>query len=181
MTTTKYNILYVDDEIDNLDVFESTFFKDYNLFLAISADRGFDILEKENIHLIISDQRMPGLTGVEFLERVAAKYPDPLRMILTGFSHMETVIEAINKGKIYHYLTKPWDKKSFQEIINKALEVVRLKQENNLLLLTLQVSNKKLEALNMELEIQVQERTKVLEDENNKLTEMLSQLKNSTK
>jgi response regulator RpfG family c-di-GMP phosphodiesterase len=181
MTATKYNILYVDDETDNLDVFESTFWKDYNIFLAISAQKGFDILEKENIHLVISDQRMPAITGVEFLEKVAEKYPEALRMILTGFSDMDTVIEAINKGKIYHYLTKPWKKKEFQEIINKALEVVRLKEENNLLLLTLQLSNKKLEALNIELEIQVQERTKKLEDENTKLTETLSELKNSIK
>ncbi len=181
MNNSKYSILFVDDEQDNLDVFESSFWKDYNIHLAISAAKGLDILEKENIHLVISDQRMPAMTGVELLEKVARKYPDPLRMIVTGFSDLDTVIEAINKGKIYHYIAKPWNYFEFKEIIGKALEVVRLKQENNLLLITLQLSNKKLEALNKKLEIQVRERTKILEEKNNKLTEKLLQFKKSTK
>ena len=174
MSNSKFNILYVDDEVDNLEVFESNFWKDYNIFLAISAEKGFDILEKEDIDLVITDQRMPVVSGVEFLEKVAKEHPKPLRMILTGYSDLATIVDAVNKGKIYHFITKPWKKKGLQEIINRALEVVKLKQENNLLLLTLKLSNKKLEALNLELESQVLSRTKELEIKNQELSKMLA-------
>lgn len=177
MNNTKYNILYVDDEQDNLDVFESTFWKDYNIHKAISGSKGLEVLQKENIHLVISDQRMPIMSGVEFLEQVTQDFPEPLRIILTGYSDMDSIVEAINKGHIYHYVTKPWNKAEFQEIINRALEVVRLKQENTLLLLSLQLSNKKLESLNSDLESKVKERTKELEYKNSELTSLLHELK----
>ena len=179
MNTTKYKILYIDDEQDNLDVFESTFWKEYDLSLAISAEEGFDILSKENIQLIITDQRMPVMTGIEFLEKIKDKYPDAIRIVLTGNSDLDTVIEAINKGEIYHYLTKPWQKEEVKKTIEKALETFRLKEENRILLEKLHVSNQELEELNKSLEDKVSSRTSELNDKNIKLSETISQLGNA--
>lgn len=152
MGDSNYKILYVDDEKDNLEVFESMFWRKYKIFLADSAEAGLEVLKNEEIHLILSDHRMPEITGVEFLEKVVSKYPEPLRILITGYGDYETVANAINKGKIFHFLTKPWNPPELENIISKALEVVRLKEENKLLLLSLQHSNKKLELLNKELE-----------------------------
>ena len=179
MDSNKYNVLYVDDERDNLDVFESTFWRDYNLHLATSAKEGIDILKDSNIHLIITDQRMPTMTGIEFLEKVHEKYPDPPRIVLTGYSDLDTVIEAVNRGKIFHYATKPWKKEDLQKTIEKALENFRLREENRLLLQRLQISNHKLEDLNKGLETKVKERTAELQEKNEALSETLYQLKNA--
>lgn len=127
---TRYNILCVDDEEDNLLVFKSFFRKDYNVFTARSGPEAVELLKKQPVDLIISDQRMPGMTGVELLERVREEYPDMIRMILTGYSDIQAVVEAINKGKVYHYATKPWDGDELKNILDRALESYTLRQLN---------------------------------------------------
>jgi len=109
MNNDKISILYVDDEENNLISFKATFRLKYNVFIAISGADAIEILEKNLIHVIITDQRMPNMTGVEFLEKVIEKFTDPIRILLTGYTDMNAVVDAINKGKIYHYLTKPWN------------------------------------------------------------------------
>src|SRR5688572_29288547 len=97
-----YNILYIDDEPTNLLVFKSLFRRFYNVFVANSAEEGIAILRESDIHLIITDQKMPVKSGIEFLEDVQIEFPDIIRMVLTGYTDFQILIEAINQGKIYH-------------------------------------------------------------------------------
>ena len=179
MKNEKFDILYVDDEQDNLDVFESTFWKDYNLHLANSGQEAIEILGKEKVQLIITDQRMPSMTGIEFLEKVIDQYPDPVRIILTGLSDVQTIMDSVNKGKVYHYITKPWRKEDIRHVINNAIETYKLKEENKLLLQKLQVSNEKLQYANQDLEEKVKKRTAELALKNEELAKALNNLKNT--
>jgi response regulator RpfG family c-di-GMP phosphodiesterase len=147
MNNDKISILYVDDEENNLISFKATFRLKYNVFIAISGADAIDILDKNLIHVIITDQRMPNMTGVEFLEKVIEKYTDPIRILLTGYTDMNAVVDAINKGKIFHYLTKPWNEEELDKTIARAydifLEREKIKQMNE----KLEVSNSQLEFL----------------------------------
>lgn len=127
---TRYNILCVDDEEDNLLVFRSFFRRYYHIFTARSGPEALQLLQHQPVDLIISDQRMPNMTGVELLERVREDYPDMIRMILTGYSDIQAVVGAINKGKVYHYATKPWDGDELKNILDRALESYTLRQLN---------------------------------------------------
>ena len=123
-----YHILYVDDEEDNLLVFKSFFRKLYLVATALSAEEAIQILEKERVDLIVSDQRMPHMTGVEMFERIRKRFPDIIRIILTGYSDLQAVIDAINKGKVYHFLAKPWNPEELKIILDNSLESYTLKQ-----------------------------------------------------
>lgn len=150
---TKEKILYVDDEQENLDVFEFTFMRHYDIFLAKSAEEGMDILRKEDIKLVITDQRMPKITGVEFLANAAELYPGIIRMIVTGFSDVEAIIQAINKGRVYRYITKPWNRDELKMVIDNALEAYNLREENQKLINNLKKANAELEETNRILQI----------------------------
>ncbi|MEZ4903558.1 MAG: histidine kinase [Spirosomataceae bacterium] len=128
-----YTILYIDDEPDNLLAFKAIFRRYYTLFLAKSAAEALFILQTETIHLIISDQRMPQMSGVAFFEQILTDFPEPIRMILTGYSDVQAIIDAINKGKVYHYITKPWKMEELKVIIDNALDSYSLKRKNQLL------------------------------------------------
>lgn len=147
MNNDKISILYVDDEENNLISFKATFRLKYKVFTAISGSDAIEILEKNLIHVIITDQRMPNMTGVEFLEKVIEKFTDPIRILLTGFTDMNAVVDAINKGKIFHYLTKPWNEEELDKTIERAydifLEREKIKQMNE----KLEISNSQLEFL----------------------------------
>lgn len=101
----KYGILYIDDEPDNLTVFKSAFRRHYNIHLANSAEEGMAVLNQADIQLVITDQRMPGVTGVEFLKTTVQKHPKIIRMIMTGYSDIDVVIQSINQGHVYRYIT----------------------------------------------------------------------------
>jgi adenylate cyclase len=94
------HILYVDDELNNLISFKATFRQHYTLHIAKSAEEGLEILKKHPIQAIVTDQRMPEVTGVQFLEQVIPQYPDTVRMILTGFSDIADIIKAINPPSV---------------------------------------------------------------------------------
>jgi len=155
----KYRILYVDDEIDNLIIFKAAFRRYYDVFTATSAREGLEVLKKQDVQVLITDQRMPEITGVEFLENVIPDYPETIRMILTGFSDVEAIIQAINKGRVYQYITKPWDTDELKITIDNALESYRLKNENKQLIGDLKDANRQLEDYAMDLERKVEERT----------------------
>ncbi len=142
----QYHILYVDDEAENLLVFKSTFRLEYRIFTATSAAAALDILARETIHLVISDQKMPLVDGVAFLREVSRRYPDVVRLILTGYSDLETVVAAVNECGIYRYLTKPWQEEELRLTLEKALETLRLRDENGQLLDHLAAANGHLEA-----------------------------------
>lgn len=156
-------ILYVDDEEDNLTVFNSAFRRDYEVHLALSGQEGLEILKKHEIHLIITDQRMPEMTGIQFLEKIIPDYPDCIRMILTGFSDIEAIIQAINTGRVYRYITKPWNKEELKINIDKGLETFHLREQNRTLIESLQ-------EVNQTLEQKVIERTQKIEEQTREIT-----------
>lgn len=139
------NILYLDDEVHNLNAFKASFRRSFNVFTAELATDALSILEKENIHIIISDQRMPLVTGVEFLESIIEKYPDPIRILLTGYADMSAVIDAINKGQVYLYITKPWQEDELRLNLEKAYEIFSLRKQNKELNAKLLLVNEQLE------------------------------------
>jgi response regulator RpfG family c-di-GMP phosphodiesterase len=147
MERDKIKVLYVDDEVNNLQAFKATFRRDYKIFLAESAKNGREILLKEDINVIITDQRMPEENGVDFLESIIPMHPDPMRILLTGYTDIQAVIDAINKGKVYHYLTKPWEEDYLRTVVKNAYEVYSLRKENKQLTDSLIKANDQLEFL----------------------------------
>jgi response regulator RpfG family c-di-GMP phosphodiesterase len=141
------SILYVDDEANNLIAFRAVFRTKYTVFTALSGLEGLEILSENDIQIIITDQRMRNMTGVEFLEEVITKYPTPIRILLTGYTDMSAIIDAINKGSIFQYLNKPWDEEDLEEVIEKAYDVylkkIEIMEENK----ELAITNQQLEFL----------------------------------
>ena len=140
----EYNVLYVDDEVNNLNSFRAALRRNYNVFTALSGEEGIEILTKNDIHVVVTDQRMPNMTGVQFLQHIPGDQ-DNIRIILTGFSDIESIIEAINTGKVYRYITKPWDKDELKITIDNAIETVMLRRNNRKLIHELQEYNGQLE------------------------------------
>ncbi len=141
------SVLYVDDELHNLNSFKAGFRRLFNVFTADSALEGRKILEQENIHVIITDQRMPVTTGIEFLESIIPDFPDPIRILLTGYADINAVIDAINKGQVYKYIQKPWMDEDLRINIEKAYEIYTLRKENRELTQQLLRANDQLEFL----------------------------------
>jgi response regulator RpfG family c-di-GMP phosphodiesterase len=147
MSDSRIKILYIDDEENNLNSFKAAFRREYEVTTAISGIVAKEILKTESFEIIITDQRLPGMTGVEFLSSIIDEYPEPIRMLLTGYADIQAVIDAINKGKIYQYITKPWDEQQMRVIINNAYEIFSLRQENKELMKSLIRANEQLEFL----------------------------------
>lgn len=121
--TNKPKLLVVDDEPDNLDLLYRTFYREYKVLKATSGTAALEILAKEgDVAVIISDQRMPGMSGTEFLSLTATQYPDTIRIILTGYTDVEDLVEAINSGKVFKYVTKPWESEALQLVVRQALD-----------------------------------------------------------
>src|SRR5919202_907707 len=114
------NVLYIDDEPHNLVSFRASFRRFFNVYTAESASEGTKILATTEIHVILSDQRMPKMTGIEFFESILNIYPDPIRILITGYTDITAVIDAINRGQVYKYLTKPWHEEEIRIFIEKA-------------------------------------------------------------
>jgi DNA-binding NtrC family response regulator len=140
-------VLYVDDEINNLNSFKAAFRRDFNIYTASSAAEGRKILDGNEVGVIITDQRMPVTTGIEFLESILNVYPDTIRILLTGFSDINAVIDAINRGQVYKYLVKPWQNDELRIHIQNAIEIYSLRKENKELTYKLQMANMELETL----------------------------------
>jgi len=120
---SKPKILVVDDEPDNLDLLYRTFYRDYKVLRAISGPAALDLLAQEGeVAVIISDQRMPMMSGTEFLSLTATQYPDIIRIILTGYTDVEDLVEAINAGKVFKYVTKPWEAEELKAVVRQALD-----------------------------------------------------------
>lgn len=133
---TLINVLYVDDEIDNLNAFTAYFRRHFNVFTAESAIDGKKILEdkENNIQIVLTDQRMPEITGVDFLASLVKDSPEIMRILVTGYADLATVIDAINKGEVYRYVSKPWDNVELKNLILQAFEVYDLRKKNKKLL-----------------------------------------------
>ena len=152
MSDEKSKILYVDDEESNLRLFKNIFRRDFEVLTALSGKEGLDILQETRVDLIITDQRMPEMSGVEFLVRVIEIDPHPKRILLTAYADLDSIKGAINEGKIYRYIQKPWDINELTSIINQAIEAWHLERENIRL-------TEELLKINAELEERVATRT----------------------
>ncbi len=124
MSAENFAVLYVDDEEQNLVSFRATFRKDYTIYTAESGEEGLEVMANNDISLVITDQRMPEMTGIQFLEKVIPAYPDTIRMVLTGFSDIEVIIEAINTGQVFRYINKPWDDTELKMTIENARQIL---------------------------------------------------------
>ncbi len=143
----KIKMLYVDDEAHNLTSFKATFRKDFKVHIAGSGAEGLEIVEKEELHIILTDQRMPNMTGIEFLEKAQVINPEPIRILITGYTDINAVVDAINKGQVYRYLNKPWNEGDLKATMEKAYEVYSLRRQNRELLDKLARANNQLEFL----------------------------------
>ncbi len=123
MSDQKISVLYVDDESNNLLAFQAGFRRLYDIHTAVSVAEGLSILNEHEIHVIIADQRMPKTTGVEFFNLIRKTHPDPVRILLTGYSDLEAIIDAINKGEIFRYIKKPWDEIELTTAITNGFEL----------------------------------------------------------
>jgi PAS domain S-box-containing protein len=142
----KAAILYVDDELENLETFKALFRRDYDVHLADSAKEALIILERINIQVLITDQRMPETSGSDLLEAVADRYPEMTRYMLTGFSDFDPLVDAINRGRLHGYFSKPLDLPLIRERIESALSVYNLNLKNKALNKELQENEERLRA-----------------------------------
>jgi signal transduction histidine kinase len=125
----KHTVLVVDDEADNVDALERLFRRKYNVLKATSGKQALKELENNDVSLIVTDQRMPNMTGVEFLEESMDTHPNAVRILLTGFTDIDSVIAAINSGQVYRYVTKPWDPRDLMNTVDKAIERYEMSAE----------------------------------------------------
>jgi PAS domain S-box-containing protein len=141
-------ILVVDDEEAILETMTYTFEDDYQVLTASSASEGLDLLERDGpVSVVISDQRMPEMTGVEFLSKVFEMNPTTTRIILTGFADMDAIIRAINDGHVYAYITKPWEPADLKQVVRRAVDHHALAVENERLMTDLRDANVMLQAV----------------------------------
>ena len=126
----RYPILVVDDEQDNLDAFRFNFRKTFDILTAGGGAEALDILAQREVAVVVTDQRMPKMTGIELLREVRARQPDAVGIILTAFTDVDVLIEAINLGQVYRYITKPWDAKEVRGVLQYAIERFDLQREN---------------------------------------------------
>lgn len=142
---TLQDILVVDDEIDNLDLLKRTFRREYNVHTANSALEALKLLENQEFAVIVTDQRMPEMTGVELLQKAREKYPYTIRILLTGYTDINALVDAINMGHVYRYVTKPWSREEIVMTVKRAVEHYETTKQNFRLLEELKVKNEELE------------------------------------
>ena len=142
-----HTLLIVDDEEDILESLRLTFEDDFDVYTARSGADGLALLEDHPPVVIIADQRMPEMSGIEFFQTAKKKYPDPIRILLTGYADINAVIDAINMGEVYRYLTKPWNAEEVKSVIRDGFDLFRLREENRILTERLIKANEQLEFL----------------------------------
>ncbi|MGK0306690.1 MAG: response regulator RpfG family c-di-GMP phosphodiesterase [Gammaproteobacteria bacterium] len=127
ITKPLMTVLCVDDELDIIHAMKRLLRKqNYNLLFASSGEKALEVMRQNNVDLIISDMRMPAMSGAELLEKVATSYPNSYRILLTGYADKESTVSATNKGKILKYIQKPWDNDELISSIEEGLEKVKL-------------------------------------------------------
>lgn len=169
-TQAKYTLLYVDDEESNLRAFKASFFWYYQVVTANSAQAALDVLAQQPVQMVISDQRMPGITGIELLEQVSTLYPDVVTLILSGFGDTETLMEAINRTRIFRFVAKPWQEDELRQAIDQGLEFWQLRHDKARLI-------DELQQINRNLEWRIEERTReitAIADQKERLIQVMS-------
>lgn len=156
-------LLLVDDEENITSALARLLRRDgYTIHRASSGQEGLELLRQHQFGVIISDQRMPGMTGTEFLSKVKDLYPETVRVVLSGYTELTSITDAINRGAVYKFITKPWEDDLLREQIREAFQGYEMKMENLRLGQELQLANKQLEVINHELEQNVEFKTQVL-------------------
>ena len=143
--------MIVDDEVDVLESLRHLFHRTYRVLTASGGDQALELLKKNEVHLILSDQRMPGMSGDVFLSQARRLQPDAIRMLFTGYADIQAVINAVNEGHIFRYILKPWDAVELEGIIRQAAEQYDLLAERKRLIAELQEANARLTRANEEL------------------------------
>jgi len=161
----KNNILLIDDEVEILNTLRRQLRRKYNVLTCNDPREAIDIMNNNDIQVVLSDQRMPELSGVELFGLLKSNHPDTIRLLITGYTDLEAVIDAINTGSIYRYIQKPWNPVELELIIDEAFEKYNLMHSNRTLMQELKKHNEKLDHL-------VNERTKELENANEHLQEL---------
>lgn len=150
--TEQIKILCVDDEENVLRALKRLFFDDdYEIITAASGDEGLRILEKEEAQIVISDYRMPEMSGVDFLKEVCRRRPETVRIVLSGYADIASIVSAINEGQIYKFIPKPWNDAELKVTVANAVERYFLYKRNNELAAELQKKNEELVGVNFEL------------------------------
>jgi response regulator RpfG family c-di-GMP phosphodiesterase len=143
----KIKVLFVDDEVHNLEAFKASFRRDFQVYVSLNANDAMKLLETEPIQIVLSDQRMPGITGVEFFEHIQQNKPEIMRMLITGYADINIVVDAVNKGKIFKYIQKPWNNEQLKESILQAYKVYTEQEQRKKDIDDLKVLNEQLEFL----------------------------------
>lgn len=178
--TSPATLLLVDDEENILSALRRLFRPaGYRILTAQDGMQGLEILEKENADLVISDMRMPGMDGAKFLEEVARRWPETVRILLTGYSDLTSTVSAVNKGRIYCYISKPWEDSDIKVAVQNALERKFLEREKRRLEELTHTQNQELKELNANLEKRVQDRTAEIQQTADMLDLAFQELKRS--
>jgi signal transduction histidine kinase len=149
--TVKHSLLVVDDEPDLVHSVQDLLRREYRVLGATRASEGLQILQREPVHIVMTDQCMPEMTGVEFLRILRDKYPDTIRLLFTAYADIKAVIDSINQGSVYRYITKPWEPQDLQSVLRQAVEHYDLLAERKRLVAEVSEKNRQLEHANAEL------------------------------
>jgi YesN/AraC family two-component response regulator len=167
MTGYKNTILCIDDEENILSALRRLLRgEDYKVITAVGGIEGLKLLEENEVHLIISDQRMPAMSGTEFFAIARERFPEAIRIILSGYTDVDAITDSINRGHIYKLLLKPWNDETLKLEVKQALAYYELKHANKLLYEEVLEKNTKLKNINEKLEEMVKKRTEELEIQN---------------
>src|ERR1700674_2067054 len=147
----KHCLLVVDDEPDLVQSVKDLLRFDYKVLVATRAVEGLKIMQREKVHIVMSDQRMPEMTGVEFLKHLRDSHPETVRLLFTAYADLNAVTDAINQGNVYRYISKPWEPDELKTVLRQAVDYYDLQQERRRLILEVHEKNQQLEIANEEL------------------------------
>jgi len=179
---TSYTVLVVDDEPNVLRSIQRLFRREpLRVLTTTDPHEALALLEREPVHVIMADQRMPGMTGIQLVQQVKERRPDVMRIVFTGYVDMNTAIDAINKGEVFRFVTKPWQDEDLKQVVRQALTQYELVAENRKLMNLIERQNLRLRQLNQQLEEEIAERTEAVKEflrrKNQELTEALASIR----
>jgi len=172
----KCSLLVVDDEPYILPTLAALLANDFQVLTADCAEAAQSVFAKQEVQIILTDQKMPQVTGVQLLEWVRVNHPKTIRLLMTGYAELDDAVEAINRGQVYYYLLKPWRTEELLQILRNACKEYRLERSQEHLMEELRIVNDELKQLNVGLEKRVVERTKALEEANQLLEKRTHEL-----